>query len=164
MITAQVAERIGKTGQNYYRYFMKIDLNTEQIMYSSKNTQVNLEYRNIFPLSDCEKIIIERDFDNRDGIVACYNQQTLDVIPDNPGVNYFSKIDAFINFSSTLFIGQNAIIAIYDSLGNKVATLYNGVINQTSYQFNLPDLSSGTYHIQCQLSSTNLNFNFVVVR
>ena len=74
VITVQVAERIGETGQNYYRYFMKIDLNTEQIIYSSKNSQSNLNYSKIFPLSDCEKIIIDKDFDNRDGIIACYQK------------------------------------------------------------------------------------------
>ena len=164
IITAQIAERIGSTGQNYYNYFMKIDLNTEQIIYSSKNTQVSLEYRNIFPLSDCDKIIIERDFDNRDGIITCYNQQTLDVIPDNPGINYISKIDKIINFSSTLFTGQLATIDIYNSVGAKVGNLYNGIINQSNLQFQIPDLPSGAYYLQCQLPTQTLNFNFVVVR
>ena len=162
ILTCNVNEEKENQTNQYYRYFVKIDLSTEQITYSSKNYQSSLDYCSVV-VNDCSKLIIDRDFDNRLGVIACYDYSTLNVLPQNPGINYFSKLGSVINFNSSLFIGQNARIEIYDSVGNKVGNLYNGVINQASYQFQIPDLPSGAYYLQCQLPTQNLNFNFMVV-
>ncbi len=163
ILTCNVNEEKENQTNQYYRYFVKIDLSTEQITYSSKNYQSSLDYCSVV-VNDCSKLIIDRDFDNRLGVIACYDYSTLNVLPQNPGINYFSKLGSVINFNSSLFIGQNANIEIYDSIGEKVAPLYSGIISQNNYQFNLPNLPSGVYYLQCQLTNQQvLNYKFILM-
>ena len=163
IFVCNVHERKENQTTQYYRYYLKYNYVTGEIIYSSKNYQASLDYSAVFTYDNCSKVIIDRDYDNRDGIIACYDANTLDVIPQYPESNYFSKIDSFISFSSSEFIGQLATIDIYNSVGAKVGSLFNGIINQSNLQFQLQDLPSGAYHLQCQLNSTTLNFNFMVV-
>ncbi len=158
-----VAERKENQTNQYYRYYVKYNYIKGEIIYSSKNYQASLDYSAVFTYDNCSKVIIDRDYDNRDGVIACYDANTLDVIPQYPESNYFSQLGQVINFSSSLFMGQTANIEIYDSIGEKVAPLYSGIISQNNYQFNLPNLPSGAYYLQCQLPNQTLNFNFMVV-
>ena len=119
---------------------------------------------NSFIINNCNKIIIVKDFDNRDGIIACYDYNTLDIETQNTSSGFFSKSGSSINFDSQEFIGQMANIEIFNSNGNKVETLFNGILQQSNYNIALPELTSGAYYLQCQLPNQNLNFNFVVVR
>lgn len=164
ILTCMISERIEPNQQKFYKYFIKYNLDLEEVIYSSKFFQKSLDYCNIFPLSNCNKIIIDKDYDFRAGIIACYDYNTLDIETHQNNNNYFSKANTNINFNSQEFIGQNARIEIFNSVGAIVGTFYNGIINQPNYSFQIPELTSGTYYLQCQLPNQNLNFNFVVVR
>ena len=93
-----------------------------------------------------------------------YSANTLDVPLENPNNNYFTQDSNQITFNSQELIGQLTTMDIYNSVGAKVGNLFNGIINQQNYNFNLPDLPNGAYYLQCQLPTKTLNFNFMVVR
>jgi len=136
-----------------------------EIIYSSKNEQTFFEYRAVFGINNCKKVIVTRDIDNsKDGIVVCYDSQTLNIENINSSNDYFDKIGNNINFNSQEFIGQTSNIEIYNNVGTNVGKLLNGIINQPNYIFNIPELPSGAYYLQCQLPNQSINFNFVVVR
>ena len=160
----RISERYPNQSTKYYRYFINFDFNTEEFLFSSKEYQLNLDYCEIFLIENCTKLIIDRDYDYRPGIIACYDYNTLNIETKNTSSGYFSKSDSSINFNSQVFIGETANIDIYNSTGVKVGILYNGILNQPNYNFNIPELPSGAYYLQCQLPNQNLNFNFVVVR
>ncbi len=159
-----VAERKENQTNQYYRYYVKYNYIKGEIIYSSKNYQASLDYSAVFTYDNCSKVIIDKDYDNRNGIVACYDANTLDAPQENQNQNYFSQDSNQITFNSQEFLGQLATIDIYNSVGAKVGTSYNGIINQSNLQFQLHDLPSGSYHLQCQLPNQTLNFNFMVVR
>jgi len=159
-----ISERYPNEVTKYYRYFIKYNFENKEIIYNSKSLQSNLDYCYVFSIDNCNKLIIDRDYDYRAGIIACYNYNTLEIETPINNFNYFFRENTNINFISQEFIGQTARIEIYNSVGAVVGTLYNGIINQPNYSFQIPELPSGTYYLQCQLSNQNLNFNFVVAR
>jgi len=160
----RIFERLPNQPTKYYKYFVNYDFSSREFIYSSKEYQNNLDYCEIFSIDNCQKIIIDRDFDYRPGIIACYDYNTLDVESYNNKSVHFYNSDNTITFNSQEFIGQIANIGIYNSSGSKIGTLHNGIINQENYNFQIPDLPSGAYYLQCQLPNQNLHFNFMVVR
>ncbi len=160
----RVGERIENTQNKFYYYHIFLNYEDKNIILNTKNLQISLEFSRMFLINNCQNLIVVKDFDNRDSIVTCYDFQTLNVENINISIDYFNKVDYTINFNSQEFIGQIVNIEIYNSVGAKVGTLYNGIINQQNYNFNLPELPSGAYYLQCQLPNQSLNFNFVVVR
>ena len=127
--------------------------------------QLSFDKRAVFSFDNCSKVIVDRDINNsRKGIIACYSANTLDVPLENPNNNYFTQDSNQITFNSQELIGQLTTMDIYNSVGAKVGNLFNGIINQQNYNFNLPDLPNGAYYLQCQLPTKTLNFNFMVVR
>jgi len=159
-----VYKRIEGMQNKFENWYLALDRNNLNIIFDSRLIHSNFKYSNSYSVNNCSLLIVDRDFDNREGMITCYNFQTLNIETEKTEHNYFSKTDSIINFNSQEFIGQTANIEVYNSVGAKVGTLYNGVINQPNYIFNLPDLPSGAYYLQCQLPNHNLNFNFVVVR
>ncbi len=160
----RVGERIENTQNKFYYYHIFLNYDDKNIILNTKNLQTSLEFSRKFLIKNCLNLIVVKDFDNREGIVTCYEFNTLDVEFINSNNVYFNKVDNAINFNSQEFIGQTASIEIYNSVGARVGTLYNGFINQPNYNFQIPELPSGAYYLQCQLPIQNLNFNFVVVR
>ena len=157
-------EKIPGGGSQDYRFWhIRLNIKTGEIVFNSKDKYTFKTMFNGFLIGNCGKIIIPKDFDNRSGIITCYDYNTLNIPIENPEPSYFSKPDSTITFNSSTFVGQSARIEIYNSVGAIVATLFNGIINQQNYNFNLPDLPSGAYYLQCQLPTQNLNFNFMVV-
>ena len=158
-------EKVPNGGSQDYRFWhLKINLNTNEVSYNSKNLYTFNTMFSSFVINNCSKIIISKDFDNRTGIIACYDYNTLDVETLNTSSSYFSNTGSSINFNSQEFIGHITRIEIYNITGNKVGMLYDGIINNPNYNFQLPELPSGAYYLQCNLPNNNLNFNFVVVR
>lgn len=159
-----VAERKENKPTQYYRYFLKYNYETGEILYNSKNDQSSLDYSAVFTVDNCTKLIIDRDYDYRPGIIACYDYNTLNVESLPEQTNYFTKSNSTINFNAQEFVGQIANIGIYNSTGSRVGILHNGTINQENYNFQIPELPSGAYYLQCQIPNQNLHFNFMVVR
>jgi len=119
-------------------------------------------FTGIIKLTNDEKYTINLETPDRK-VIKCFDLQTLN-IEHNITNNYFQKENNTITFNSQEFIGQIANIGIYNSSGSKIGTLHNGIINQENYNFQIPELPSGAYYLQCQLPNQNLNFNFMVVR
>ena len=160
----RVGERKENSQNKYYYYHIFLNYDDKNIILNTKNLQTTIEFSRMFLIENCQNLIVVKDFDNREGIVTCYDFNTLDVEFINSNDVYFNKTENTINFISQEFIGQTANIEIYNSVGARVGTLYHGFINQTNYNFQIPELPSGAYYLQCQLPNQNLNFNFVVVR
>jgi len=158
-------EKVPGGGSQDYRYWqIKINIQTNELIFNSKEQYTFKNMFNSFVINDCNKIIIPNDFDNRVGIIACYNYNTLDIESPPEQSNYFQNTESKITFNSQEFIGQIANIEVYNSTGSKVGILHNGIINQPNYNLQIPELPSGAYYLQCQLPNQNLNFNFVVVK
>ncbi len=144
---------------NYYKiYFIKFNNITGNIVFNSENIPLTFEDKVIYILDDCNKIIF-----NDDGYIVCYNINTLDIQNTIINEHCFNHYDDKIYFNSEDYLGQLAKINIYNNLGAEVTSLYNGIINQRNFQFQILDLPSGIYHLQCQLPSKNLYFNFVII-
>lgn len=157
-------EKIPGGGSQDYRFWhIRLNIKTDEIVFNSKDKYTFKTMFNGFLIGNCDKIIIPKDFDNRNGIIACYDYSTLDVLSQNPNQNYFTQDSHQITFNSQEFLGQLATIDIYNSVGAKVGSLFNGIIDQSNLQFQIPDLPSGAYYLQCQLQNQTLNFNFMVV-
>ena len=154
---------IGGGSQDYRFWHIKLNITNDEIIFNSKDKYTFRTMFNGFLIGNCDKIIIPKDFDNRNGIIACYDYGTLDVLLQNPNQNYFIQESNQITFNSQEFLGQLATIDIYNSVGAKVGSLFNGIINQSNLQFQILDLPSGAYYLQCQLPAQTLNFNFMVV-
>ena len=160
----RVGERKENSQNKYYYYHIFLNYDDKNIILNTKNLQTSLEFSRMYLIGDCQNLIVVKDFDNRDGIISCYDFQTLNVENINSGDDYFNKTENIINFNSQEFIGQSANIEIFNSAGIKVGNLHNGVLSRAIYNLQIPELSSGAYYLQCQLPNQNLNFNFVVVR
>jgi len=160
----RVSERKEDKPTQYYRYFIKYNYETGNIIFNSKEYQTNLDYCYVFSVDNCNKLIIDRDYDYRAGIIACYNYNTLNIESHTYNLNHFNKNENTIKFRSHEFIGQIANIKIYNSSGAIIETLFNGVLNQSNYYYQIPELPNGAYYVLCQLPNQSLNFNFMVVR
>lgn len=143
---------------------VQINIENNQLEYNYKDVYTTKSMYATYLIDNCTKIIVGKDIDNRNGIIACYDFQTLNKEINENGIGYFSKTDSIINFNSLEFIGQTANIEIFNSTGIKVGNLHNGILSRSIYYFQIPELPSGAYYLQCQLPNQNLNFNFVVVR
>lgn len=163
-LTTNVVEKIENTSSSFYQYFIKYNVEKERIEFSSKELQKSLDFSLIYNIDNCNKLLVVKDYDNRNSILACYDNNILDIKEKVKSSKYFTNTNSTINFNSQEFIGQIANLDIYNSTGIKLNTLHRGIINQTNYNFNLPELPSGAYYFQCQTANQNLNFNFVVVR
>ncbi len=152
---------------NEYEYWYTIfNLFSESITYNSYDNIIFPVGVKMVILKNCNQVIFINDLDYSLGKVTSYNFHTLNIENENNSneVGHFVKIGSTINFNSREFIGQAANIDIFNSTGSKVGNLHNGILNQEIYNFQIPELPSGAYFLQCQLPNINLNFNFVVVR
>lgn len=158
-------QRKPDAGKHDYEYWYSIyNIVTESITYNSYNELIFPPGVRMSLISNCNNVVFINDIDYTLGKVTCYNFNTLDVNDNLDNFNYFEKNGTNINFNSNEFIGQFSNISIYNSSGSNVGDIHNGIITQPNYSFQLPELPSGTYYLQCQLPNQNLNFNFVVVR
>ena len=73
-------EKVPGGGSQDYRFWhLKFNILNNEIIYNSKNLYSFKSMFNSFIINNCNKIIVVKDFDNRDGIIACYNYNTLDI-------------------------------------------------------------------------------------
>lgn len=162
IVISEVAERDKYEFTKVYRYFIVYNFKTDEILFSSKDLQISLDYCKIFVYDNCQKVIIDRDFDNRHLFIASYDLNTLSSERKQHNFKYFNHQFNSISFISNEFIGKSANIEIYNSLGKKIITLHNGLISQSEYIFQIPELINGVYFLLCQLEKQNLNYSFII--
>ena len=158
-------QRKPNAGKHEYEYWYSIyNIDTESITYNSYDHIKFPPGVKMVLINDCNSVVFINDVDYTRGKIVCYDFQTLSIENLSSTSDFFNKTENTITFNSQEFIGQIANIEIYNSVGARVGTLYNGSIHQPNYNFNIPDLPSGAYYLQCQLPNQSINFNFVVVK
>jgi hypothetical protein len=162
IVISDVAERDKYEFTKIYRYFIIYNFKTDEILFSSKDLQTSLDHCKIFAYDNCNRVIIDRDIDNRIGFVASYDLISLSSKKKQNNFEYFNNHFNSLSFYSNEFVGQTTNIEIYNSIGKKVLTLYNGLISQSEYNFQIPELINGVYFLNCQLENQNLNYSFTI--
>lgn len=132
-----VHERYPNEVTKYYRYFIKYNFNSNEIIYSSKEYQTNLDYCYVFTVDNCNKLIVDRDYDYREGIIACYDYNTLDIEKELESNIYPNPTSNIINID----LETPTNITLFDIFGNKLLEDYNTKLD-------ISHLSPGTYYVR----------------
>lgn len=134
---SRISERKENQQTKYYRYFLKYNYETGEIIFNSREYQTNLDYCYVFTVDNCNKLIIDRDYDYRAGIIACYDYNTLEIEKEFESNIFPNPTSDIINIDTN----TPTNIELFDIFGNKQLEDYNTKLD-------ISHLSPGTYYIR----------------